>query len=219
MSERPNAVLFQDFVNARTNESVLIARTKFDKDVSPLVKHDLTVQLDALRADGACVFNSDLLGGYTIIKLAKSTARLVVATSAVCLVIGFAFIGRRCAVIVLLLTLTYASLLGAISMLGFDVDMIILVALLITPGLITDYALHMAHDVRNAEAVVVSALTSILSLVPFTTVAVVSIRNFMLLYILMIAFGCVWTIALLYPVHRYYQAVSDESEQAAFVIE
>jgi hypothetical protein len=137
--------------------------------------------------------------------------------------VGFAFIGARCAIIVPTLLMTYTSLLGCVGALGIGLDMILLVALLITPGLITDYALHMAHDVRNAEAVLASAATSVLSLVPFVGVAVASVRHFMVLYILMILIGCVWTIALIYPVHRYSLASTDEpvdkGEASGFVIE
>ena len=216
MGERASSVLFGDFVDVRSKESVLLARTRYPRDTTPLEKHDATLALDALRTGGAgaCLFNSDLLGGYTITKLSHGTLRLVLATSAVCVAVGFAFIGARCAIIVPTLLMTYSSLLGCVGALGIGLDMILLVALLITPGLITDYALHMSHDVRNAEAVMASAATSVLSLVPFVGVAVASVRNFMLLYILMIAFGCVWTIALIYPVHRYtIAATTDEAEE------
>ena len=226
MGERANAVLFGNFVNTSSGESVLIARTRYPRDTTPLEKHDATLALDTLRTGGAgaCVFNSDLLGGYTITKLSRGTLLLVLATSAVCVLVGFSFIGARCAIIVPTLFMTYASLLGCVNVLGFGLDMILLVALLITPGLITDYALHMAHDVRNAEAVLASAATSVLSLVPFASVAVASVRHFMLLYILMIGVGCVWTIALIYPVHRYSVVAADAhaaeaAEGARFVID
>ena len=83
-----------------------------------------------------------------------------------------------------------------VKLLAIEADIIVLVSLLVTPGIVTDYALHMAHDARNAFAVAMGAATSALSLLPFLTFPVSSVFHFMVVYVVMITSGCAFAVAL-----------------------
>jgi hypothetical protein len=194
--------LFGDVVDADTGDGVVIARTNFGRDATARDKYDHALRLHALREAGACVFNSDLLAGYTMVRLSHLTAKLVACTCVICVLAGVAIVGAKAVGIAVVLAASYLTLDAAVRLLAVPVDMILLVSFLSTTGIITDYSLHAAHHRDNAHAVGMGALTSALSLLPFATFPVVSVRHFMFVYMLTIAFGCVYSVAGMEALHR-----------------
>ena len=189
--------LFRDVIDRQTGESVVLARTSFDVDMSVWEKHDVALRLHGMDARlGVCAFNSDMLGGYTIVRLLRVTGALVGATCAVCLVVGVWLVGARALLAVPTLALSYMALHALVRLAGVPADMIVLVALLVTPGILTDYVLHLAHDPRNAAAVVFSAGTSAASLLPLANFPVESVRSFALVYVTILVAGGALTLAV-----------------------
>lgn len=211
MDNTLNAAVFGDFVNVHTHESVLVTRTLFPLNTTVHSKHKTAKALAGRQAHGACIFNSELLAAYTLIELAGVTAVVAALISAICVLIGVVSVGRRCVLACVTLGLTATSILGAMRLVAFRVDMIVLVAFLVTPGIVTDYALHLAHDGSNGFAVCIGALTSISSLVPFVTVPVTGVRHFMIVYIIAIASGCIFSLSIVpsgaFPWCNKYTAV------------
>ena len=188
--------LFRDVLDRRTGESVLIARTSFDVDMTVWEKSDFAMQMHRMRSDGVCAFNSDALGGYTMVRLLRVAGMLVGLTCVFCVAVGMLMAGPRAILIAPALLFSYACLHAMVRLIGIPVDMIVIVCALVTPGILTDYALHLVHDSQNAFAVVFSAATSAASLVPFVTFPVESVRSFMLVYVVVIVCGCAITTAV-----------------------
>lgn len=144
--------------------------------------------------DGTCVFVSELLAGYTIAKLSRFVGVLVAFTCVVCVGAALAIAGVRGLRVVPVIVCSYAALAGFLNVFGISVDMIMMIAILVTPGFLTDYSLHLAHSRTNQSAVAFSALTTIASLATFWTVDVPSMAHFAMTYSLTICAGAVFSI-------------------------
>lgn len=150
-------------------------------------------------AGGVCAHESGMVYSYTMVKLSEITAFLAVLMCVLSIVIAFVISSSKCKAIrtILVMPLSYICVCGIMRITQIDLDMQIMVALIIAPGIIADYALHMVHNPLNSHATCMSAVTTVCSLIPFVFVEIPSMRNFAIVYISAVTCGAVWANVLI----------------------
>jgi hypothetical protein len=146
-------------------------------------------QLHALSSNGSCYTSFDALGGYTVHTTYHNLAYLAVCSIIVSTGTTVMLAGRRGVLALVALLITYVGVAMFISSFKIVIDLMVIAVLLIAPGVVIDYSIHLIHDPSANYAVFLSALTSVVSMCPFASTSVQGIRNFSGLYIAFIGIG------------------------------
>jgi hypothetical protein len=80
--------------------------------------------------------------------------------------------------------------------------------MLIAPGLIVDYTLHLAYNEDSSYAVFMSGVTSIFSAAPYIYNEIEGIRDFAIVYCTFLVLGMTHAFAFVYVSHiKFYETV------------
>ena len=83
----------------------------------------------------------------------------------------------------------YGATLGLVATLGIPVHIMVISALVVLPGIVIDYVLHLTFSVDTLVAVLFSYLTSSASFVPYLLSHTPGVRHFAEVYLIGLASG------------------------------
>lgn len=196
LNDSRTSLLFGDFFNVPEEMSASLFLVDFDMGVNATRAHQELQCLGAARTADTCFVSYERLGGYTVVELIEQLKWLACASSIVATLFGIAIMRGRGAFTIVTLFLSYGGAIGIISILHLSIDMLLVAVMLIAPGLIVDFSLHLMFHRNAIVPVLMSGITSIVSVVPYLWMRVESVRHFAFVYCLFIALGMVHAFAL-----------------------
>ena len=178
------------------HDSVLVGSMPYNLSAGA---DDDTAVLERLHSEdgrGVCLVNYERLGGYTIHKVFRTIWVLAVLSTLVSTAAGVVLSGWYGALPAgLALLYSFGAIACVLSVGGITVNMMVLVVLLIGPGLIIDYTLHLSYSPATYRAVLFSFLTSVCSALPYLLSSVPGVRDFALVYICFLTAGITTALA------------------------
>ena len=159
--------------------------------------HDDFAQLRAMQAvgpPGTCVTSFERLGGYTIVQTYSQLWILVLASAFFSTAAGVVISGWIGASSAVALVGSYATVVGALGSLGIHVHIMCVSALVILPGVVIDYVLHLVYSEDTLPAVVFSCLTTVAGFAPYALSRTQGIRDFSIVFILGMCTGLLYAL-------------------------
>jgi hypothetical protein len=172
---------------------------------------------DGPRPLATCYASLERLAGYTVVTLVDELRWLALVSCGVATVFALAIVRARGLLALASLGLSYAGTVGLLGALDLPVDLLLVAVLLIAPGIVVDFTMHLLFQEDAGGAVLASAATSVASALPYALMPVESVREFVVVYCLFVVLGAVHAFALV-SLHRlvaYERVAGDEATAAA----
>jgi len=146
-----------------------------------------------------CVTNYERLGGYTIVSIYEKLWMLMGASAFFATCVGIGLSGVRGLYGAFATVATYVSVMCFMSLLDLHVHMMVISAIVIIPGIIVDYVLHLSYDAETVIAVSFSCFTSTLSFLPYAFFSPVQgISDFATVYIVALLTALLYAVTFVY---------------------
>lgn len=186
----------QPFLNAAAESSVALFVSDFDMGVDAVRSFDELTCMARHSTDRTCFASFERLGGYTVVKIVNHLRWLAAVSCVLCTAIGGVVLRGRGILALLALALSYGGVVGVMSMSGIPIDMLLVAVMLIAPGLVVDYTLHLLFHRDATLAVLLSSASSVASALPYLAMPVEGIRYFVVVYALFLVLGVLHAFAL-----------------------
>lgn len=193
MSDPFNRVRYAPLVGEHTAVAVYTAPYRLESATDA----DARFVASLPHAPGACAASFERLGAYTLSKMLRSIALMCATSVLLTGVCAAILVGRaRAGTVVAAVALAYATLGVAICVLRVNVTLMVASCLILLPGLVCDFALHLTYDPHTLPSVVFTALSSGASMLPYALLSpILGVRDFALVYTLAIVLGLVYAAA------------------------
>lgn len=193
MTDPFNRMRYEPLVGPRTAVAIYTAPYRLESTTDA----DARFVTALPHAPGACATSFERLGAYTLSKLLRSIALMCVASVMFTGTCAAILVGRaRAGAVVLAVTLTYATLAVAVCVMNINVTLMVASCLILLPGLVCDFALHLSYDPQTLHAVVFTALSSGASMLPYALFSpILGVRDFASVYTLAIVLGLLFAVA------------------------
>ena len=159
-----------------------------------------------------CVTSFERLGGYTIVQTYSHLWILVLASAFFSTVAGVSISGWIGATASLALVGSFATVIGALGSLSVHVHIMCVAALVILPGIVIDYVLHLTYSEDTLPAVVFSCLTTVAGFAPYALSRTQGIRDFAVVFILGMGTGLLYALLAVSLKTARYAAVDAADE-------
>jgi hypothetical protein len=148
--------------------------------------YDFVRALHARSDENVCFVSYERLGAYTIVKTYRSLWLLVLASACFSAVAGTVITKSPWAGAASVATLagTFLSVFGVLGAFQVHVHIMVVAALVVLPGVIVDYVLHLTFAPDTLHAVFFSCLTSAGGFLPYAFSSTSGIRDFTTVFIL-----------------------------------
>lgn len=202
LAEPRTRFMYQTVIDPDQEVSVSLMMADFDMGVDASRSHRelscLHEKSPAYRTstNSTCYTSFERLGGYTVVALVAQLKWLAIASCLVSTVFAMAVVKGRGVIALLALAMSYGSAVVMISIMGIPIDMLLVAVMLVAPGLLVDFTMHLLVHRDASFAVLMSGVTSIVSVIPYTFMPVEGIRHFSWIYCLFIVLGMVHSFAL-----------------------
>lgn len=186
----------QPFLNTAAQSSVALFVSGFDMGVDAGRSFDELTCMAERSTNRTCFASFERLGGYTVVKLVEHLRWLAAVSCVLCTAVGGVVLRGRGVLALLALALSYGGVVGVMSMSGIPIDMLLVAVMLIAPGLVVDYTLHLLFHRDATLAVLLSSASSVASALPYLAMPVEGIRHFVVVYALFLVLGVLHAFAL-----------------------
>ena len=165
----------------------------------------------SLGPPDTCVTSFERLGGYTIVQTYSHLWILVLASAVFSTIAGVTISGWIGTTASLALLGSFATTLGALGALHVHIHIMCVAALVILPGIVIDYVLHLTYSEDTLPAVIFSCLTTVAGFAPYTFSRTQGIRDFAIVFILGMGTGLLYALlAVSLKTARYTAVASAE---------
>jgi predicted RND superfamily exporter protein len=207
--KNPQIKLFYDkLINLQTESSVTVFASHYDLGLNATQSHIELKCLHTLDFDNTCYTSFERLGGYTVVELVNKFTFFAIISCIVSTTLGLIIARSRGVLTLISLAFSYLSTIGVISSVNISVNMMLVAVMLIAPGLIVDYTLHLAYNEDSSYAVFMSGVTSIFSAAPYIYNEIEGIRDFAIVYCTFLVLGMTHAFAFVYVSHiKFYETV------------
>ena len=212
MAHPYNKARFEPLLGARTGLAVYTVPYA----TAASTREDARV-VEALPSEPSlCAASFERLGPYTLHGLLYSVAGLCAASLALTGIVATRLSdGRRALGVVGAVGTTYALLALTLVLLRVNVTLMVASCLVILPGLVVDFSLHLCFDADTARAVCFTALSSAGSMLPYALLSpVTGVQNFAIVYVSAIALGALAGLATTSHTRVDASCVADELKPA-----
>tara|TARA_B110000046_G_scaffold25053_2_gene24246 strand:- start:3022 stop:5433 length:2412 start_codon:yes stop_codon:yes gene_type:complete len=186
-----NRARFNSLVSARSGVAVYTAPFA----TTATTEEDAAFVRGLVRGEGVCAASFERLGPYTLQRLLHFVAWLCGVSLAVTGVFAVMLGGPRALAVLVSVLGTYALLLGTLALLRINVTFMVASCLIILPGLVVDFSLHLCFDLHTTRAVCFTAASSVGSMLPYLASPLQGVRSFAQVYVAAIAIGALAGIA------------------------
>ena len=149
------------------------------------------LRMHAMERATYCVASFERIGGYTIVQTYRHLWILLLASAALSTVASVAIAGWFGVAALFALGASYAATIGMIAAMRIHVHNMVVAALIILPGIVVDYVLHLTYSEDTLQAVVFSFLTGVGSFVPYMMSHTAGIRDFATVFVIGLCAGIV----------------------------
>lgn len=185
-----NQIVFGPMMGkAGSNTSVVVGTSPFRMDGYAADESAFLTTLHGEDTEHVCFATYERLGGYTIQKVCTALWAVASISVVVSTAMGILISGRRGIATAAVLLYTYSGMAGIIQIMHVEIDMMVLIILFVSPGMIIDYTLHLGYNPKTAKPVLASYLSSVASAFPYTFSAVGGLRSFALVYMTFLTLG------------------------------
>ena len=209
---------YRAFVDADANVSVALYTAAHDMGVDADRSHaELACLARAAAGTPTCYASYERMGGYTVVELCRELVFLAAMSCVVATAFAVGVARGRGLLALVALALSYGGGVAVIGAMRLPIDMLLIAVMLIAPGLLVDFFMHLVVHRDAAFAVAASAATSIASALPYMGMGVESVRHFALVYCLFLALGMLHSFALVAAgdLIAYHAVATDETAALA----
>ena len=165
-------------------------------------------EMQALSPNGTCITSFERMGGYTIVQTYDQLWILVLASATCASIAGGVVAGRAGMASCLVLLSTFATVLCVMGALQIHAHLMCLAALIILPGIVIDYVIHLFYSSDTLYAVVFSSATTVAGFAPYAWSHTRGVRDFSVVFSFGMVSGLVYALfAVSFMVATRYDAV------------
>ena len=180
--EPMNRILYADMFRGNQSVSIHMAQYGFGSHAS--LDAEELARMHSLDTPGCCTTSLERVGGYTVTRVFSRMWVLMLASTVASALAGAVISGWAGLSVMFTIASSYIGILLFISASGMRMHMMSIAALVIVPGVIVDYTLHLTYSKDTAIAVLFSCATSVGSFLPYSLASSIpGVRDFASLYI------------------------------------
>jgi hypothetical protein len=165
--------------------------------------------LHALDTADACFTSPDRLAAYTVDRVLSGMWIYGLVVACVSTAVGVGIAGPHGAAVFPAIVLSYATVVVALGVWQMQVHMLLVAVFIISPGVICDYTIHLSYNADAKPAVLLGALTSVASILPYAATGLPGVRDFAVCFVGFVFVGLLTAFAT--TVTRGWEALPSSS--------